>query len=337
MRAALFAYSKKGLVTAKKAAACIECEAEIFTAERLAGDGAKPIIKPSSELYGECFSSCEALVFVSSCGIAVRCIAPFVKSKTTDPAVVVIDETGRFVISLLSGHIGGANALAKRIADALGAVPVVTTATDANGRFPVDAWAETHGFAISDMAAAKAVSAAILEGDIPIKSDFPITGELPAGLTCGEGTTGVYVTYRTDKPFKTTLRLVPECVALGIGCRRGTPKEAIAEAVRHALAKYGVDPRAVKCAASIDLKKDEAGLIEYCRENGLPLSFYPAEELKAVPGEFTASDFVKEITGVDCVCERAALINADELIIRKTALAGVTVAAALVKTEVNFG
>ena len=337
MRAALFAYSKKGLDTAKKAAACIDGEAELFTVERLAGDGAKPIPKPSSAFYGEKFTASEALVFVSSCGIAVRSIAPFIKSKITDPAVVVIDETGRFVISLLSGHIGGANVLAERIANALGAVPVITTATDANGRFSVDAWAKTHGFAISDMNAAKAVSAAILEGDIPINSDFPIIGKLPGGLIRGEGETGVYITYKADEPFKTTLRLIPKCVVLGIGCRRGTPKEAIAEAVRHALNKNGIDPRSVKCAASIDLKKDETGLIEYCRENVLPLSFHTAEELKTVPGEFTASDFVKEITGVDCVCERAALFGADKLIIKKTALEGVTVAAALVKTEVNFG
>ncbi len=337
MRTTLFAYSKKGVETAKKAAVCIDGEAELFTVERLAGDGAKPIPKPSGKFYGEKFAASDALIFVSSCGIAVRSIAPFIKSKITDPAVVVIDETGRFVISLLSGHIGGANAAAKRIADALGATPVITTATDINGRFSVDAWAKTHGLAISDMIAAKAVSAAILEADIPVKSDFSIIGELPSGLICEDGETGVYITYKTDKPFKTTLRLIPKCVVLGIGCRRGTPKEAIAEAVHHALVENGIDPRAVKCAASIDLKKNEAGLIEYFRKNGLPLSFHTAEELKTVPGEFTASDFVKEITGVDCVCERAALINADKLIIKKTALAGVTVAAALVKTEVNFG
>lgn len=337
MRAFLFAYSKKGLETAKKAAACIDGEAELFTVERLAGDGAKPIPKPSGDFYGERFASSDALIFVSSCGIAVRSIAPFIKSKTTDPAVVVIDETGRFVISLLSGHIGGANALAKRIADALGAVPVITTATDANGRFSVDSWAKTHGFAVSDMNAAKAVSAAILERDIPINSDFPILGKLPAGLIRGEGETGVYITYKADEPFKTTLRLIPKCVVLGLGCRRGISKEAIETAVKTVLSENGIDPRAVKCAASIDLKKDEAGLIEYCREKGLPLSFHTAEELKTVPGEFTASDFVKEITGVDCVCERAALFGADKLIIKKTALEGVTVAAALVKTEVNFG
>ena len=124
---------------------------------------------------------------------------------------------------------------------------------------------------------------------------------------------------------------------LGVGCRRGTPAERIKNAVDTVLFENGVDPRAVKSAASIELKKDEAGLIDFCREEGLPICFYSAEELNGVKGDFTPSGFVKSVTGVDCVCERAALVGADELIIRKTAADGVTVAAALIKTEVRFG
>lgn len=337
MSVSVFAYSKKGIETARKIISALGEDCAAYTVERLACGDFKPIPKPSAPLYEEAFGASDALIFISSCGIAVRSIAPFVKSKTTDPAVVVIDETGRFVISLLSGHMGGANALAKRIAEAIGATPVITTATDANGRFSVDSWAKEHGFALSDMLAAKAVSAAILEGDVPVKSDFPITGGLPAGLTFLDGETGVCLTYKTDKPFKKTLRLIPKCVILGIGCRRGISKEAIENAVKTVLYDNGIDPRAVVSAASIDLKKDEEGLIEYCREAGLPVKFYSADELNAVQGNFTSSDFVKSVTGVDCVSERAALINADKLIIEKTALFGVTVAAALVKTEVNFG
>ncbi|MBR0134829.1 MAG: cobalt-precorrin 5A hydrolase [Clostridia bacterium] len=332
----LFAYSRKGIETARRIGERLSGELRFYTAERLACEGFLPIPKPSAPLYEEAFSASEALVFVSSCGIAVRSIAPFIKSKTTDPAVVAVDETGRFAVSLLSGHLGGANALAERLASALGAVPVITTATDSNGRFSVDSWAKTQGLAISDMGMAKAVSAAVLEGDVPIKSDFQVIGELPAGLKTGEGETGVYVSYRTAEPFKKTLRLIPKCVVLGIGCRRGTPKEAIENAVRTALSENGIDPKAVKSAASIDLKKDEEGLNEYCRENGLSISFYSAEELNAVRGDFTPSGFVKSVTGVDNVCERAALLGADELIIKKTAANGVTVAAALQKTEVRF-
>ncbi len=335
----LFAYSKKGIETARRIGGALGGEIRFFTAERLAGEGFLPIPKPSAPLYEQAFAESEALIFVSSCGIAVRSIAPYIKSKTTDPAAVAVDETGRFAVSLLSGHIGGANALAERIAKAIGATPVITTATDANGRFSVDSWAKAQGFAISDVGAAKAVSAAILENDVPFVSDFEIKGALPNGLCEGkEGDVGVYATYADESaaPFNTTLRLIPKCVVLGIGCRRGTPAESIKYAVEKTLAYNGIDIRAVKRVVSIDIKKDEAGLKEYCREKGLPLSFYSSEELNAVKGDFTPSGFVKKITGVDNVCERAAMMCADELIIRKTAENGVTVAAALEKTEVRF-
>lgn len=333
----LFAYSKKGIETARRIGEALDCELCFFTAERLAAGEFKPIPKPSAPLYEKAFANSEALIFVSSCGIAVRSTAPYIKSKTSDPAVVAVDETGRFAVSLLSGHLGGANALAERIAKAIGAVPVITTATDSNGRFSVDSWAKTHGFAISRMSMAKAVSAAILEGEVPIRSDFNIVGELPAGLKTGEGETGVYVTYKTGEPFENTLRLIPKCVRIGIGCRRGTPKEAIENAVKTVLAGEGIDIKAVSSAATIDIKRNEKGLVDFCREAGLPISFYSADELNAVQGEFTPSDFVKSVTGVDNVCERAALLGADELIVKKKAMDGVTVAAALVKTEVRFG
>lgn len=335
----LFAYSRKGMDTARRIGEALEGELRFFTAERLAGDGFLPIPKPSAPLYEEAFNTSDALVFVSSCGIAVRSVAPYIRSKTTDPAVIAADETGRFVIALLSGHLGGANALAERIAKATGAIPVITTATDSNGRFSVDSWAKTHGFALGGMDAAKAVSAAILEGDVPFISDFEVKGALPNGLCGGDtGGVGVYATYADESaaPFGSTLRLIPKCVVLGIGCRRGTPAGSIKYAVDKTLAYNGIDFRAVKRAASIDLKKDEAGLIEYCRGAGLPLSFYSPEELNAVKGDFTPSGFVKRVTGVDNVCERAALLGASELIIKKTAENGVTVAAALEKTEVRF-
>ena len=337
MTTSLFAYSKKGLETAKAVAACIDGETELFTSERLAGDGAEPIPSPSRDFFAGRFASCGALIFVCSCGIAVRSVAPFIRSKKSDPAVLAIDELGRFVIPLLSGHIGGANALAQRIAAAIGAAAVVTTATDSNGRFSVDEWAARNGFYLSDMGAAKAVSAAILERDVPILSDLPIDGGLPSGLTRGEGETGIYVTYTTGEPFRTTLRVVPPCVNLGVGCRKGVSKETIREAVEAVLSENGIDPRAVRSVASIDIKSGEAGLLDWCREAGLPVSFYSSEELNAVRGPVSASEFVRSVTGVDCVCERAALMGAERLIITKTARQGVTVAAALIDTEVRFG
>ena len=288
---------------------------------------------------GELFSSHEALIFIGACGIAVRSIAPHLKSKTEDPAVLVLDDRGRYVIPILSGHIGGANALARSLADKLGAEAIVTTATDGAGRFSCDAWASTHACAISSMEAAKAVSAAILVSDVPISSEFALPEILPTGLVPGgSGPLGVYIGVRGEGPFAKTLCLIPRIVTLGIGCRRGISAEAIREAVSEALASARIDPRAVCRVASIDVKRDEAGLVEYAGDIGAQLVFYSAEELSAVPGDFAESEFVKKTVGVGNVCERAAVLGAGigELLIGKTAHDGVTVAAAVRDWRVEF-
>ena len=187
------------------------------------------------------------------------------------------------------------------------------------------------------MAAAKRVSAAVLEEEVPLKSDFDVKGRLPNGIVPGTGgRVGIYLTYGTGTPFECTLRLVPKCLCLGIGCRRGTKRESIENAVRTVLTENGIDPNAVASAASIDLKADEEGLLGFCRSFGIPIRFYSSEELNAAEGDFTPSEFVKSITGVDNVCERAAVLGAEKLIVKKTALCGVTVAVGLKKTEVSF-
>lgn len=336
MRAAIFAFSRQGCRTARRIMeAYPEMTWQSYTMERF-GEADFACVTP--ECYGDCFAASELLVFVGSCGIAVRKIAPFVRDKRTDPAVLCVDELGTFVIPLLSGHIGGANAFARRIAESLNATPVITTATDINRRFSVDTWAAENGFSISSMKLAKAVSAAILERDIPLKSDIPVAGTLPNGVIPGEtGSLGIYLTASDREPFENTLRLIPRRLHLGIGCRRGMEKEAIENAVMQVFRENHLDFRGVSCAASIDLKQDEEGLLSFCREQTIPIRFYTAEELNAVSGDFTPSAFVKNVTGVDNVCERSALIGADHLIVKKTACHGVTVAVATEKWEVHFG
>ena len=305
-----------------------------FTMERF-GEADFSAITP--KCYGDCFASSEILVFVGSCGIAVRKIAPYVHDKRTDPAVVCVDELGTFVIPLLSGHIGGANALAVRLARAIQAQPVVTTATDVERKFSVDTWAAERNLHIGDFTLCKAVSAGILEENVPICSQYPLPKTLPAGLvegTCGK--LGIYVGLDGKKPFDQTLVLTPRVLTLGIGCRKGTPETAIEEAVAGVLASRGLPMEAVEQAASIDLKAGEAGLLSYCEQKKIPIRFYTAEELGAVPGEFTTSAFVSSVTGVDNVCERAAARNGDPLIVRKTACRGVTVAVSRKKWEVTF-
>lgn len=336
MKAAIFAYSRRGCETVHRVIRCLEWdECRIYTMERFREKGFSPLAK---SVYGEAFGQCDALIFVGSCGIAVREIAPWVKDKRTDPAVLCIDELGMFVIPLLSGHIGGANALARELAEKLQATPVITTATDINHKFSVDAWAVRNGYAISSMGAVKAVSAEILEREVPLYSDFPISSRLPSGVIPGDrGDVGIFLTYRKAEPFAQTLRLIPKVLHLGIGSRRGTPAAAIADAVNRVLEDNELDHLAVKTAASIDLKAQEPGLLAFCRENGWPISFYSAEELRRIQGDFTPSAFVQSITGVDNVCERAALLGAEKLIVKKTACSGITVAVAAEHWEVHFG
>lgn len=339
MKVALFAYSRRGCRTACAIKRLFEQdEVRAFTMERFEEAGFDSIRRPAKPFYAEQFAWADALVFVGSCGIAVREVAPHVRDKRTDPAVVCVDELGRFAVSLLSGHIGGANGLAHKIANHIDAVPVITTATDINDRFSVDAWAARNGFAIADIRRAKTVSAAILERDIPLSCDFPIMGELPHGVFQGEiGDVGICITCGKREPFERTLRLIPKLLHVGIGCRRGVSVSAIRDAVDAVLAQNRLDARAVKRVASIDLKADEEALLAYCERAGVALDFYSPEELMAVPGEFTSSEFVQSVTGVDTVCERAALIGADRLLVKKTAINGVTVAIATEELEVCFG
>ncbi len=338
MRLAVFAFSRRGLETAERIRAALTGPGDVcavYAPERLPGEGSLPITPPLASFVGPVFREADALIFVGACGIAVRGIAPHVRDKTTDPAVVSVDELARFVIPLLSGHIGGANALALELAEKLGASAAVTTATDVNGKFSVDAWAAERGLFLSDMKAAKAVSAAILEGPVPLKSDFPVRGTLPPGIVPGEaGPVGICVSWRRQTPFKTTLLLVPPVIRLGIGCRRGTPAEAVGALVD--LADHQVHPAAVKSVGSIDLKRDEPGLLDFCRERGWPVEYYTASQLEAAEGDFTPSDFVRRTTGVDNVCERAAALGGGRIVIQKTAGHGVTVAAAAERYEVRF-
>ena len=340
MRAAVFYFSQQGGNTARRIASCLRetYTCRLFAPAKYAGAGATPITGGLSACTGPLMQTENALIFVGACGIAVRAVAPHLRSKAEDPAVLCIDECGKFVIALVSGHIGGANRLANALAAAIGATPVITTATDVNGRFSVDAWAAEHGVALGSLAAAKKVSAAILVRDIPICADAPIRGPLPAGLYPGqEGALGISVSVHTKKPFQETLSLIPRALTLGLGCRRGTSQEAIEQAVQLVFAAHALDLRAVRCAASIRLKADETGLLAFCAAHGYPAKFYAPETLAALAGEFTPSAFVQKTTGVDNVCERSAVADGGMLIVKKTACNGVTVAVAETPWEVQFG
>lgn len=275
------------------------------------------------------FAPDSGLVFVGAAGIAVRAIAPHVASKASDPAVVAVDERGRFSVALLSGHLGGANDLARRVAAACGATPVVTTATDVNGVFAVDAWARHQNAALLEPEKIKGVSAALLAGGrVTLHSDWPLPAPAPAGIVYPAQSAPCQVRLSLH-PDPAALNLVPRILVLGVGCRRGTPAEALETALAGLLAAAKMPAAAICAAATIDLKEKEPGLRAFCGARGWPLSVFPAAQLAAVPGRFTGSDFVKATTGVDNVCERSAVLAAGgALVWPKIAGNGVTMALA---------
>ena len=262
---------------------------------------------PVMQWAREAFADADALLFIGACGIAVRAIAPLCRDKAADPAVLVMDEMGRHIIPILSGHIGGANDLALLLAERTGAEPVLTTATDVRGVPAIDSWAMKNDCAIENKAAIQAVSAAALAGK----------------------SVGVAITEREIRPpFPVTLFLRPRTLTLGVGCKRGTDAAHLEDCFRAFLHENGVSPLSVRAVATIDVKKDEAAILALCEKYRFPLQTYSAAELNAVPGVFAHSDFVMKTVGCGCVCERAAVMTGGRLLVGKTTMQGVTLALA---------
>lgn len=254
------------------------------------------------------FKKGAAIVFIGATGIAVRLIAPLVEDKMTDPAVVVLDETGKYVIPVLSGHIGGANELSGKIASAIGAIPVITTATDLNDKFAVDIYAKENGLELPKKADIVEISAKVLDGArVKIKND--------------PSEDSVYIT--VDEAQYTLAR---KPYVLGIGCKKGIRRSQIEGYINSVLDDYRLDISDIGLVATIDLKKNEPGLIEWCRAHKKHLLTFTAAELMRQEGDFTGSDFVRKNTGSDNVCERAVVAAGCRLYAKKMSNSGVTVA-----------
>jgi len=329
-------------------------------------EGIRPQDKSLSEWTGSMFEEKRALVFIGAAGIAVRAIAPFVRDKMTDPPVVAADEAGHFCIPLLSGHVGGANELAERMADWLQGIPVITTATDVNGVFAVDVFAVRSGLCITDRKEAKEISAWLLDGgkvgffcDPECRGAERASGSGPlknrsSGReteNVGYGTEdicrhnicrnsvcrhNIWITFRNSErptlsPDKEAvfLRLVPKVVVVGVGCRKGTSPDILEGRVLKALESGNIDPAAVKALSTIDIKAGEEAVTRLAGRYGWELRTFTSGELLAVEGEFEESEFVRSTVGVGNVCERSCTARGGRLLIHKQAGEGVTVAAAI--------
>lgn len=286
-------------------------------------------------------------VFIMAAGIVVRTIAPVIEDKTKDPAVVVMDERGRHAISLLSGHIGGANALAGQVAEVVGATPVITTATDVNAVPAIDVLAVEQGLVIENPSAIKHVHMAFLrqepvwlfdprgifKGKIDARRVERIDSLEGRFLPDGPGgnhRVGIYVDDQVVALGDEALVLRPPTLAAGIGCNRGTDMLEIKALMFSVLADRSLSAHSLRSLASIDLKADEAGLLALSREEKIPILFYNREELNNVGNIQTPSETVRRAVGVKSVCEAAAILAAGhgELIIPKQKTRNATLAVA---------
>lgn len=308
-------------------------------AELLGGQASRSVPAGGLKTWTErWFSQVDALIFVGAAGIAVRAIAPYVAAKTSDPAVIVVDESGQFVIPILSGHLGGANALAREIAGKLGAEAVITTATDVNGVFAVDDWARTQGLRVVNPEKIRQVSGGLLRGEtVTLYSRWPIRGQTPEGVVLTDSPVSAQVVVDVFSPGSGGLHLVPKLAVLGIGCRKGTAFDILNGAVTEFLSQNRIAPEAIVGLCSIDLKAAEPGLLELAEHRHWWFETYSSEELRALPGSFTPSEFVYGITGVDNVCERSAVKGSGgELIISKQICSGVTLALGVKAPELSW-
>lgn len=299
MKISVIAISSGGSRLAGRIAAALGC------------DVCDPAGRTIVEALRETFAVTQAMVCIMSAGIVVRAIGPLCRDKHTDPCVVVLDEAGQYVISLLSGHLGGGNELARRIASVTGGQAVITTASDTLGRTPLDLWAEKNGFSVRSEGRQMTRAAARLvnEGRIAFHCPRRCFG-LPDDFTevSEPAAADVILTWQ-DTPPADALWLIPRNLFVGIGCNRGTPLAEIAAAVDETFRLHGLHREAVAGLATIDAKIDEAGLLEFAQQRRLPLGYFSKERLNAVRG-LSVSPQVMAAVGATGVAEPAAMLAA---------------------------
>lgn len=343
MKIVMFAFSPEGIRNMDRLRGRWEKtdrQVEIQSVVKCRGESRRNEDAPLEELVKEAFSSADALIFWCAAGIAVRCIAPCLTHKSQDPAVLVLDERGKHCISLLSGHMGGANALAGTVSALCGAEPVITTGTDTEHRFSVDEFARCNGLVVTDWEKAKCISAKVLAGEtltigsgIKKEQYCPVEGLEEQNWKEGEflSNADVWITPRRITAPDQVLQLIPRNLTVGIGCRKGTELSALHAALDRFMEQTGLDRRGICRITSIDRKKEEQGLVDLASDLGVPFVTYTSEELLQAPGEYPSSEFVREITGVDNVCQRSAMLGAGDgaaVIAEKTVVDGITMAAA---------
>jgi cobalt-precorrin 5A hydrolase len=352
---AIVAITKHGVETALKIKDALTKQdvlSIVYAPAKFSQAGVVPLDQKFDEFIKEHYQSVDAIVGVMATGIIIRAVAPLLQGKLVDPAVIGVDASGRFVVSLLSGHYGGANHLTKIIADGIGATPVVTTASDVLGMQSVDELARVLHLKIENPSSLVAVNSAIVndgrivliflaDTKLPLTAvngfDVKLAGTAEeAKIILKEYDAGAVISRKTP-PLKTFVKpltlLKPLTIAVGLGARKEISEQAVAETIKTALAKAHVSLERVDRLATVSIKKDSQSMLAAAEKLGLKLEFIDLDALGKFrhPDLSADSEIVKRNIGVGGVCERAALMTAGEkprLILKKTILNGVTVAVA---------
>ncbi len=355
VQTAILSVSKRGAELGQRIKALVAPHAVCYEKTGRESGGEAIYFDSLKPHMGDIFKTYDQVLCIMALGIVVRMIAPYIEHKSKDPAIVVMDEVGHHTISLLSGHLGGANEWATTIALAIDSDPVITTATDVNGLPAPDVWARNEQLTVDDFNTLIAVNSAVVAGE---QVNYYIDKSIPnsailmqsAGehvgihgkvygfiVDCSADEAKVnlvddkisvqmlqnsrsHCVVVTDKIIPTAshqLILRPKTFTMGIGCRRDTPKELILEAITQSLEQHQLSPKSLLTAASVIVKQDEVGLLAAMRELGWPIKFYEQEEMEPIieQQKLHESTFVKGTIGVGNVCETTALLAAKSQIL----------------------
>lgn len=347
MRVSIISFTQNGVRLSEHVAKLLEKELEIkiyAKCDTISQGSVFSITTPVGEWAREQMRDKNALLFIGACGIAVRAVAPFLTDKLHDVPVLVMDEKGKYVIPVLSGHMGGANDLANLIAEKTGAEPVITTATDINKKFAVDLFAKRNRLYIADKDGIVKVTSKILAGKeitMSIEAGHEIIGEEPGirFVPYPPAEFADVVVTSGDDGFPASLLLKPREYVIGIGCKKGKSVNEIDQFISKTIKEAGIFIQQIFALSSISQKRGEPGILEWCRKAEIPFFTYTAEELQEVNGLFTGSSFVESQVGVDNVCERAAMKSCGKggrLLVPKIAENGMTIAIARREWRVCF-
>ena len=310
MRTAVYCVSKNGYETCLKVKENVYNNLHIYVSGRVANllnlenENNEDLIVINERvpiLLEKTFNKYDLHIFVAATGAVVRIIEGKFKSKDTDPAVITIDDHANFVISLLSGHLGGANEECKKIANGVGAIPVITTASDVGGKIAVDTLSQKIKAKLNDLDGAKRVTSLIVNGE-------NVSLHLPKNIVNHDENSAGAIIVSNRKNIEIS-KIIPQNIFIGIGCKRGVSKEHIIEKLKYAMDKQNLELSAIKMAGSAWVKSDETGLLEAMKELDIPIKFFEKEEILKLEDLIEEkSEYVKKTIGVYGVSEPCAFL-----------------------------